>query len=272
MRERLICLLISLAFIPSIQATHVLEGLNFSSGEWALIGVPVHNYKNLPVQEELGTFICEDVNLMHSLQQEWDLDMTFDDKCDYHYALKFYRNGELVRTLDLNLYCGYITFDGLSYGFAPQQFERIRQQARQVAWSRISFSDISLLKKAINTLQESQEVYWYEDVNQYTYPGFFMLSLNHLPWDTDRDSLKQVVAQKIERRVHSQDFYLQEYYYIIRGDKMFVRYIVNCEESLSESLEGLHMGWRSHMRDGKIVSILAIGIDEEDYREMMGQR
>ena len=35
--------------------------MDFSSGDWALVGVPVHNYRMMPIQEELGTFVTKDV-------------------------------------------------------------------------------------------------------------------------------------------------------------------------------------------------------------------
>lgn len=258
--------------VTPASAYRLLENLDFASGDWTLIGVPMHNYKQLPVQQELGTFILSNVSLMQSLQDNWDFDMTLDDKCDYHYSLKFYRDGNLVRTLDLNLFCGYITYEGLSYTFDPSEFERIRQQAAQVPWSRITFGDLEVLKTAIQTLDRTSEVFWYEDVQQYTYPGFFMISIDGLPWQTDRDSLKNVVEQTLMERLSSSDFYLQEYFHVIREDQVFVRYLVNCESDLADRLDrGVYLSWRSHLHNRDSVSILAIGIDERKYRRLMKQ-
>lgn len=260
-----------LALLP-VRAERILADLDFSQGDWTLVGVPMHNYRMLPVQSDLGTFICKDLDLLRRLQRDWDLGLTFDDKCDYHYSLKFYQNGELRETLDLNLYCGYITFQGLSYVLQPDEFERIRMAARRVPWSRITFKDLEVLKSAIQTLAKADDVYWYEDVRQYEYPGFFMLSVNNVPWSTDRDSLLQVVQAKLEREVGTDDFYLQEYFHVIRDERMFVRYLVNSEPDLASGLDNIYMGWRSHLYDRDSVSVLAIGIDEQRYRRLMRGR
>jgi hypothetical protein len=258
-------------YLTPVHAFQILENLDFSRGEWTVIGVPLHNYKQLPIQQDLGTFVLRDANLMQVLQNEWDFDMTFDDKCDYHYALKFYRDGQLMRTLDLNLFCGYLTYEGLSYRFDPQAFSVIQRQAQRVDWSRITFGDLDVLKRAVETLDRSEEVYWYEDVYQYTYPGFFMLSINGLPWYTDRDSLQHVVSDKLVERVGSSDFYLQEYFHVIRNDQVFIRYIINCEPELADRLDPryIHVGWRSHLHNRDSISILAIGINEDRYRRLM---
>ncbi|MCI4669164.1 MAG: hypothetical protein MRZ79_13595, partial [Bacteroidia bacterium] len=89
--------------LPNLQARQVLEGLNFQDGNWAIIGVPLHNYKSLPIQEELGTFITKDKSFMQRLQDAWDFPLTLSNDCDHHYALKIYNNGKLMRTLEMNL-------------------------------------------------------------------------------------------------------------------------------------------------------------------------
>jgi hypothetical protein len=274
MRTLLLSILLWGLTLAPAHAYRILDQLDFSSGEWTLIGVPLHNYKQLPIQQELGTFMLRDVDLMQRLQREWDFEMTFDDKCDYHYALKFYRDGKLLRTIDLNLYCGYLTYEGLSYRFEPQEFERIRRQAEQVSWSRITFGDLGILTEAVKTLDQRKEVFWYEDVHQYTYPGFFMLSLNGLPWHTNRDSLMAVVRDKLIERTQSRDFYLQEYFHVIRDQQLFVRYVVNCDLDLSARLDPryVHVSWRSHLHNRDSISILAIGIDEQRYRNIMRKK
>ena len=272
---RTLCFLLAfgLSCSLSLQAKKVIGDLDFDTGNWALIGVPLHNYQQLPIQEELGTFITKDRFLFERIQQEWNLDLTFDDHCDYHYSLKFYRDGELVRTLNLNLYCGYLTYDGFSYRFAPQEFERFRAHARRIAWSRISFADLGVLKRAITTLETTDEVYWYEDVGQYQYSGFFMLSINGLPWNTDLDSLYDAVEQHIVRETDRGDFYLQRYYHLIRNDQLYIRYVVNCEQTLAMALPGeLHLDWRSHLANRDSVRILAIGLDRQRYCELMRMR
>ncbi|WNJ17763.1 hypothetical protein [Pontibacter sp. G13] len=269
------CLLIlSLLFFGTpVRAERVLEDLDFNSGNWAMIGVPLHNYKLLPIQEELGTFVSRDLSMMKKIQEAWDLDVTYDSKCDYHYALKFYEDGKLIKTLTLNLHCGYLTYQGLSYEFSPNEFELFRNNSTPIAWSRISFKDLGLLKEAVSTLDNRKDIFWYDDVHQYVYPGFFMISVNNIPWNSDLDSLHQVVHDKMIERTASTEFYLQEYFHVIRGDKLFVRYVVNCEEHLAGILEkGVSLPWRPHIQAGDSVSILAIGIDETKYRQLMGQQ
>ena len=267
-------LLIGLSFfiLQSIYAEKIIGDLDFESGNWALVGVPLHNYKKLPIQEELSTFISHDVELMKKMQSEWDLEMTFEDKCDYHYSLKFYQNRHLVRTVTLNLHCGYATYKGLSYAFDPQEFDLLKDHAKSVSWSRISFSDLQLMKQAIQKLNRTQEVYWYEDVQQYTYPGFIMFTVNKLPWNSNMDSLQLAVEEKIQQLTGSGAFYLQKYYHLVKGDLLEVRYILNCDEMLARKLSDYDssiLAWRSHLHNQERVSILAIGIDEKRYWKIM---
>ncbi len=256
-------------------ADPVLGHLDFSEGEWALIGVPVHNYQKIPVQTELGTFVTEDIALLRTLQRRWDFESTFDDKCDYHYALKFYRDGNLVETLQLNLHCGYITLDGFSYTFPVGEFDLVRDRARTIPWSRIRFEDSESLVKAINTLDATENVYWYDDVQQYLFPGYFMISVNDLPWNADRDSLHQQVSLYLSEMVKSDQFYLQEYYYLVTEGEMTVRYLVNCSESMAITLSeqgNTPQRWRSHFQSNNgVISILALGVDERRFRFLMGQ-
>ncbi|MDX1908058.1 MAG: hypothetical protein SF053_13565 [Bacteroidia bacterium] len=267
-----LCLVFTGLLSSPLYAERILEGLDFSRGTWSLIGVPLHNYKMLPIQEEMGCFITRDLSLLQQLQRDWNFEQTFEDKCDYHYALKFYQNGELVRTLNLNLYCGYISLDGLSYEFVPEEFGRFRTYAQVIPWSRINFADLTLLKRAVSILDRNQDVYWYEDIQPFMYPGYFMLSVDYLPWDANLDSIYAVTASRIRMETGRSDFYLKQYLYEIDGDYLSVRYRVNCDESLARNMEDApYLKWRSHLHNRDSVSILAIGIDEDRYRVLMGQ-
>ena len=268
----LLFLLLLVSTIPSF-AHKVIGDLDFSSGQWALVGIPVHNYRMLPIQSSLSTFITKDKAFIREIQGRWDLEMTFEDKCDYHYELKFYRNGHLQRTLKVNLHCGYVTYDGLSYSFSPSEFERFRAFANPIDWSRISFGDIGMLKRAIKALDTSPGVYWYDDVKQYYYSGFFLLSVNGLPWNANLDSLYQAVQVQVRQTVKSDNFYLQKYYHTIRGDHMFVRYIVNCESPLASryKVNNKYMGWRSHLAGKDSVRVVAIGVNRKRYWQLVDQ-
>ncbi|MEM6261311.1 MAG: hypothetical protein AAGI38_02305 [Bacteroidota bacterium] len=270
MKQRF-CLVLALLVFSFLDARPIFSGLNFGETGWAMVGVPIHNYKSLPIQQELGTFIVKDRNFMRQIQQSWDFPITFENKCDHHYAIKIYHNNQLVRTLKINLYCGYITFDGMAYEFNPDLFEAFRNNASSIDWSRISFVDQGLLNDAIVTLDNRTDVYWYEDVYPYTFPGYFMIGLNNLPWNTDMDSLKQVVHTAVSNQTRSNDFYLQTYFHIVKGDNMTVRYLVNCKEELSERFpyHQQFLKWRSHLADRDSIHIVAIGIDQEKYKRIM---
>ena len=272
MRSQLVLLAILLFHFLPVKAEKVIKDINFDRGSWAMVGVPLHNYKLLPIQKELSTFITHDTGFMKEIQQAWDFERTFEDKCDYHYALKFYLNDNLVKTLNLNLHCGYVTSEGISFVFNPEEFGRFREHASQISWSRISFADLDLLKKAINKLEQAENVYWYEDVKQYTFPGFIVVSLNGLPWNTDRDSLFNVVEKQIVNKARTTRFYLQRYFHIIRDDKLYIKYIVNCDNAVAGRLEQYaDYPWRSHLHNRDSISILAIGVDRQRYWKLMNQ-
>lgn len=255
------------------QGKAVLQDLNLDNGEWVIIGIPVHNYRAVPVQRDLGTFITKDKTLMKEIQKGWDLDLTFEDKCDYHYALKFYCNDVLVRTFKLNLYCGYLTSDGMSYEFAPQRFDEFKSHAKPIDWSRISFADLNLLKRAIETLENKPDIYWYEDVMPYKYSGYFMLAVNNLPWNSNIDSLDRAMQKNLEGEIKDNNFYLKKYFHVIRGDKLYVRYMVNCDPFLAQRVapEDRYLPWRSHLEQTDSVRIVAIGLNQERYRKIMGK-
>ena len=101
MRYLIVFLCIFLFSAHSLFARHIMADLDFKQGTWAMVAIPTHNYQLLPIQRELKTFITKDKELMKTLQKEWDFPVTFEDKCDYHYELKFYQDGELKKTLKL---------------------------------------------------------------------------------------------------------------------------------------------------------------------------
>ncbi|MEZ4686113.1 MAG: hypothetical protein R3B47_08620 [Bacteroidia bacterium] len=269
--KRFSLLLIILGLLGSLQARKVLEDFNFREGEWALVGVPLHNYNQLPIQEELGAFILKDVAALVQLQYTWDLSPTFENKCDYHYALKFYKNGELVETIKLNLHCGYLTRDGFSYEFHKQHFSTFKLQAKPVTWSRITFGTVERMKSAISKLSAEPDIYFYEDPNPFKYPGFFTISVNNLPWNTNVDSVDAVVKSALLSESGREDFYVKRQYHYVQGDVMYVRYLVNCDQSFSENIpeEKQILTWRSHFQVVDSVRLVAIGVDEKRYRRIM---
>ncbi len=251
----------------------ILQDLNFEQGNWVVIGIPVHNYRAVPVQKDLGTFIAKDISLMQRVRQSWDLDPTYEDKCDYHYSLKFYKDDILVRTVKLNLFCGYLTWDGLSYEFDPSKFNDFKSHAKPIDWSRISFADLDLLKRAVETLESKPDIYWYDDVMPYKYSGYFMLAVNNLPWNADIDSLDNAMQSQLVTEIKNDDFYLKKYFHVVRGDKMFVRYMVSCDPFLAQRVapEQRYLPWRSHLDQTDSVRIVAIGLNQERYRKIMSK-
>ncbi|MFK7969793.1 MAG: hypothetical protein AB8F95_05465 [Bacteroidia bacterium] len=254
-----------------VQARQVLTGFDFDEGNWALVGVPLHNYQDIPIQQELGAFILKNASELKQIQTNWNLETTFEDNCDYHYALKFYKDGNLVETVKLNLYCGYLTRDGLSYRFQEKHFETFKQKAKPINWSRITFGTVERMKQAISKLSKQPDVYFYDDPNPYKYPGFFTISVNNLPWDTNVDSVDQVVRKALEGEAGRTDFYLARQYYYVRGDIMFVRYLVNCDESFSSEVpdEKQVLTWRSHFQAADSVRLVAIGVSKKRYKRIM---
>ncbi|MFN0203571.1 MAG: hypothetical protein ACKVTZ_18740 [Bacteroidia bacterium] len=273
MKKSIVFIIFFTCFFFYTYADRILEDLNLNSGEWVVIGVPLHNYKALPVQQEMGTFICKEMKFIQKIQKEWDFEFEGENKCDYHYTLKFYRNRELVRTLKLNLYCGSITDDGLSYNFDPRFFEAFKSVSKPVSWSRISFKDYDLAKRAVNVLNNANDIYWYEDVKPYQYEGFFAISMKNVPWETDLDSLKIEVKKDLIRKTGRSDFYLMQSFYTMDEDVLNVRYYVNCNESFSQTAQQYPNRvtlWRSHLQEGDSIRVVAIGVNEDKYRKLMG--
>ena len=270
MRKTYLLMIIIVLAYSSVYAKKVFRELNFDQGSWALVGVPLHNYQSMPIQRELGTFITKDLAFMKKIQREWDLERTFEDKCDYHYALKFYQDGKLVETVKLNLNCGYLTHNGFSYKFNPNEFDIFKRHSSSIEWSRISFADLDLLKKAIEKLDARQDIYWYDDVKQYLYPGYFMFSVSELPWNTNLDSLQTSIEHQISQQAGETHFYLKKFYHVFRYDNLHVRYIVNCESNLANKVKlSRAMAWRSHLSGKDSVRIVAIGVDRQKYWDIM---
>ncbi len=254
-----------------LRAEKILENLNFDQGSWVLIGIPIHNTQMLPVQQELGTFTINNKTVLKSVQQQWNLPLTFKDKCDYHYELKFYQDGDLKRTFKVNLFCGTLFDEGLSYKFNPQLFEEVRAVAKPVDWSRITFNNLDILRKAIALLDKTNEVFWYKDVKPYYYSGYFLLRVAGIPWDADMDVIKGRIQDMIYSKVQSNDFYLQEYLTTMVQGKKIVKYTVYCNENISDRYgPGKYIKWRSHFYGKDSLQVVAIGIDLKRYQELMG--
>lgn len=271
--KKILVLLVLLAHISFSYADKVLSDIDFSKGDWILVGVPMHNYQMLPIQKDLGTFMCKDVDFMKEIQNNWDLEFTEEDKCDYHYTLKLYNAGVLKKTLTLNLHCGYLTNEGLSYSFNPALFEKFKSVSKPVDWSRISFADEEILRKAIAKLSATKDVYWYENVKPFQYKGAFLMSFENLSWNTNLDSLYKEVDVELKKISGGDNLYLNQQYYAVNEDIMSISYQVNCNEDVANKFEKYPARitkWRQHVAKGDTVRVVAIGVDEARYRKIMG--
>lgn len=256
---------------------NILGNLDFTDGaEWALIGVPVTNYKMLPIQRELGTFITKDIEVMRKLQKEWNLQLTYDDKCDIHYLLKFYRNGKQETSLKVNLHCGYLDMDDQAYIFDPLDFNRFREGTEPIKWSKITFGNQELLQQAVRKMNNTQGVYWYENsIQSYMYPGYFMIQYQNLPWDANEDSLYTMAQVHLEMATGDTiNYYLERHLKEVSDDLNTKRisYKVHCDEAFSAKATALpnrYMRWRSHFEGRDSISVIAIGVDKNRYEQIM---
>ncbi|MBX3102005.1 MAG: hypothetical protein KF690_05815 [Bacteroidetes bacterium] len=261
-------------------AEPLLADLELEEGVWELAVVSLHNYNASPLQEEYGTFLVRNTHALRQMKQSWQGHPFFEDNCDYHYALKFYQNRKLRKTLLLNLNCQYITEGMFSYTFDPQLLFRFRAYFERVPWSNINYSDIRKLRTAIQRLENQQQFYFYHDVKPYQYDGCFVLkTTGHKP-DADRDSLVRVLADYIAWHAESRDFHIVPHLlYLDDRDRLAIRYEVYCNEDLARKYLGREQRnvvawWRSHLewidQENKTLTLTVVGISQKRYNQVMG--
>lgn len=272
MRKLLTVLLFLLSF-SGIQAEKLLADLDLAQGKWVLVGVSLHNYHPLPIQEQVGTFIMADSYILKQIQQKWDFEEVFEDYCDYHYALKLYKDGELVRTFRVNLLCDYISNEGLSYRFSEKEFTEFRRYFKPIKWSRIRFKDLDLLKASVARLENIPNVYWYGDVKQYNFSGSFSVGIDHLPWNADKDSVIAAFSEQLTKATGREDFYANLKYWRVSEDLewMDLRLNLYCNEEFFKkyTLDNVITNWRNHFSSQSFVQIVVIGLSQEDYYKAM---
>ncbi|MFM2375375.1 MAG: hypothetical protein RLZZ165_472 [Bacteroidota bacterium] len=249
--------------------------LDLSKGKWEMIGVALTNYQPLEIQDKIGTFILSEPSVLRQMQQTWDFEEVYEDYCEYHYALKFYRNGELMKTLRANLNCNYITDEAFSFRFTEKEFTEFMRYFKPIRWSRIRFSDLDLLQAAVSKLDAMPNVYWYGDVKQFSFDGEFSVTVNDLSWNVNRDSLVVALTELMQSKTGRDDFYITQKYWLLSDDfeKMSLKLNVFCNESFFKAyrLGGVVTQWRSHLSDQTFVQIVVIGMNKEEYfRAMKG--
>ncbi len=247
----------------------LLSGLDFSQGEWALVGVSLPNYAPHPLQARLSAFIIKDLNLLQQLQQSWHGQSFYEDYCDYHFVLKFYQNRRLKKTLKINLRCGYATEGVFSYTFRPEWFEALLSHASPIVWSKVWFYKNEYLRPAIAALLEAPEVYFYEEPEPYLYEGRFIIAIDSVSWRVDRDSLYQAVKSRVEAHFPPGRVHVRPYFFYL-DDKflLYFRFEVFCDRTDYEAYkQGLPVSvpWQPHVHPGEAKRLIIVGVNRERF-------
>lgn len=273
MKKVLLVLVCLMGALQGVEAKKLLADLDLSTGRWEMVGVALTNYQPLEIQDKIGTFILSDPTAIRCMQQKWDFEEVYEDYCEYHYALKFYRNGDLQKTLKVNLKCNYITDEAFSFRFTQKEFTEFQRYFKPIRWSRIRFSDLDLLQTAVAQLDVMPGVYWYGDVKQYSFHGEFSVSVENLPWNVNRDSLVEALTDLLHQQTGRDDFYITQKYWLLSDDfeKMSLKLNIFCDESFFKAynLGGVVTNWRTHLSDQSFVQIVVIGMNKEEYYAAM---
>lgn len=263
----IVCLMIGCL---GLQARRVLSDIDLSSGNWVMIGVSLRNATLHPIQDSLGTFICKDKATLAKIKEEWDFSPMFEDVCDYHYAIKFYRDGELKLTLRVNLNCQYITLGGAAFDFTPKDLLKYRSYFKPINWSRITFRNQDVLREAVRKISDLPNVYAYQDIRPYLFSGFFTVGYDELPWNADKDSLTKEITREIRSLSGRKDFYAAPTFVFVQGEVMKMRYEIYCESDFLTAYKGpVSAGWRSHLEYTDQIQIITIGLTREVYQKIM---
>ncbi|MDX2063080.1 MAG: hypothetical protein SFY70_08475 [Bacteroidia bacterium] len=271
---------ISLCFGLQARGYALFAGFDFNDGaRWELVCVSLHNYALTPQQSVYKTFVVRDVPTLKTAQQLWDFPLMFRDVCDYHYALKLYRDGELVKSLLLNLRCNYITVGAFSYSFDPNLFEALAQQRTPLPWSRVWFTELPRIQLALARLAADPTVYFYHDVQPYRYDGYFLYATAGLPIRTNRDSLLKAVPRQVAQAAGQplDSVYAQPHLFTLEDDNTLdFRYRVYCSRATYEAFRAaqpqhVRVSWRGHFEFDPKLPIVVVGINEEKYYRLLRQ-
>jgi hypothetical protein len=284
--KKWIALLVGLLWyvgMGNARAKYVLEDLNLDDGAtWELIGVRLHNYNMVRAQEEWGTFICRDLGALKQMQQTWNLAPMYEDWCDYHYSLKIYRNGRLMKTLRANLKCNYLTIGYMSYKFDESYLRQHARSFKPMNWSDITFTDMFKLRKALKRFEGDATVYLYDDAKPYFEDGYFVVGIDNLHWSANRDSVMRALADELRRLTQSEAYYFQPHVTFMDDKMRFsFRFNVYCSEELYNrykqarpSMGTVTAHWRSHFAfwhspEPPSVKITVVGMTQDKYKRLM---
>ena len=276
MRKLLLIFVLITGLTTPLSAKKILQGLDLSSGEWIMVGVPLYNYNMQPLQTSLGAFHCKVRLVLQDMQNNWEFEEFYDDYCDYHYALKFYQNGDLKKSLLVNLTCQYITDGNFSYKFPKSFFTQHQSLYRKTAWSRIRYGSLDALKIAVNEINQHDDLYWYGDVKQYDFNGSFMLGYENLPWNANKDSIISALGDQLSDSLQTDKFYITTRCWYLSDDfeKMSLRLMVFCNQDLytqyTKQKNNLALSkWRNLLSNQNFIQVMVIGINKERYFKMM---
>jgi len=266
---------------------HVLNDLDLNDGaNYEIVGVSLHNYKLMPFQEEMKTWIIRRNSVIREMKRTWAFPLTFDDYCDWHYALKIYRDYQLVKTLKVNLHCGYVTDGYLSYAFDPQVLYALKPYMQPISWSAIHYFQLPSLRKAATAFHRTPDVYLYDELEPYLYDGYFVIGIDNLHWRVSRDSVFFALEDRLAGLLGTEDFHLEPQFTFVSDDfsKISLRFKVYCSETLFRTYKRqvrphhITAHWRDHFRfvdpdhtnpERRKVQILVIGMTRERYFQLM---
>jgi hypothetical protein len=267
-------LIIAACFPKEGKAYKILSQFHFEQGFWEVAGVKLYNHRMHPIQEELSTFVIKDKDILKKLQQEWEVTPFFEDYCEWHYALKFYCNNKLIKTLKINLYCNYITDGVISYTFKPDFLTKYKLYYKKLPWASVGFTNLQQLRKTIRLLEKKNGVYFYHDLKPYDYDGYFALGVNGLDWGINRDSVVKMVYNKVYAYTGSKDFYVEPYYSFMDNKELIcMRFHIYCNQDFAAIYQqkdpNIVASWRSHLdfRDpGEEIELVVIGLTKAELR------
>jgi hypothetical protein len=265
-------MILQTASVCYLKAEKILAEYNFSEGNWEMIGITLHNYHPVDLQKTLGTFIIKDKETILKIQENWDFDAYYSEHCDYHYALKLYKDQELVQTLRVNLHCNYISTGIFTYQFDPELLAALKSKAVPISWSRIRFQDITNMRIAIRKLKSEKDVYMYHDVKPYEYDGYFVIGKNNLDWGANKDSIQKIVVQQLIEALGTDHFYIQPFLmHMTETDKMALRFEVYCDEHIAKKYEydDITAEWRSHTAYNDFLQLIVIGTNKERFMQIV---
>lgn len=256
-------------YLLTLWACALLGGINFDEGDWTLIGVSLPNYAPHPLQQRFSAFRIQDKAVLKEMQALWQGKPFYEDYCDYHYVLKLYKDRKLIKTLKVNLRCGYVTEGVFSYTFSPEWLVRFANSFQPVMWSRVWFQKNESLRPAVSALLAAPEVYFYEEPQPYLFEGRFIIAVDSVHWRVPRDSLYEAVRHTVEKAFPPGRVYVRPYFFFLDDRSLLhFRFEVFCDkadfERYGKALP-VSVRWQPHILPGEAKRLILIGVNKERF-------